>query len=57
MSNLLEAKGISVTFKAYGDEVKAVQNVDFTLPLGKVVGIVGESGSGKSTLARVLSGL
>ncbi len=57
MNNLLEAKGISVTFKAYGDEVKAVQNVDFALPLGKVVGIVGESGSGKSTLARVLSGL
>lgn len=57
MSELLEAKGISVTFKAYGAEVKAVQNVDFSLPLGKVVGIVGESGSGKSTLARVLSGL
>ncbi len=57
MSNLLEAKNVSVTFKAYGDEVKAVRECDFTLPQGKVVGIVGESGSGKSTLARVLSGL
>jgi ABC-type glutathione transport system ATPase component len=57
MTNLLEAVGVSVTFKSYGFEVKAVQNVDFALPQGKVVGIVGESGSGKSTLARVLSGL
>lgn len=57
MNNLLEGIDISVTFKAYGDEIKAVRNVDFVLPEGKVVGIVGESGSGKSTLARVLSGL
>lgn len=57
MTNLLEAVGVSVTFKSYGFEVKAVQNVNFALPQGKVVGIVGESGSGKSTLARVLSGL
>lgn len=57
MNNLLEGIDISVTFKAYGDEIKAVRNVNFVLPEGKVVGIVGESGSGKSTLARVLSGL
>lgn len=57
MTNLLEAVGVSVTFKSYGFEVQAVQNVNFALPQGKVVGIVGESGSGKSTLARVLSGL
>jgi len=57
LNNLLEGIDISVTFKAYGDEIKAVRNVNFVLPEGKVVGIVGESGSGKSTLARVLSGL
>ena len=55
--NLLEACGVSVTFKSYGFEVQAVKNVDFVLPQGKVVGIVGESGSGKSTFARVLSGI
>jgi peptide/nickel transport system ATP-binding protein len=55
--NLLEAFGVSVTFKSYGYEVQAVKNVDFVLPQGQVVGIVGESGSGKSTFARVLSGL
>ena len=55
--NLLEAFGVSVTFKSYGYEVHAVKNVDFVLPQGQVVGIVGESGSGKSTFARVLSGI
>ena len=55
--NLLEAFGVSVTFKSYGFEVQAVKNVDFVLPQGQVVGIVGESGSGKSTFARVLSGI
>lgn len=55
--NLLEAFGVSVTFKSYGYEIEAVKNVDFVLPQGQVVGIVGESGSGKSTFARVLSGL
>lgn len=55
--NLLEAFGVSVTFKSYGYEVQAVKNVDFVLPQGQVVGIVGESGSGKSTFARVLSGI
>ena len=55
--NLLEAFGVSVTFKSYGYEVQAVKNVDFVLPQSQVVGIVGESGSGKSTFARVLSGI
>jgi peptide/nickel transport system ATP-binding protein len=55
--NLLEAFGVTVTFKSFGYEVQAVKNVDFVLPQGQVVGIVGESGSGKSTFARVLSGI
>ena len=55
--NILEASGLSVTFKSYGYEIPAVKNVDFHLNEGEVVGVVGESGSGKSTLARVLAGL
>ena len=37
--------------------VRAVEDVSFDVPRGKVVGLVGESGSGKTTLLRVLSGL
>ena len=54
---ILEASGLSVTFKSYGYEIPAVKNIDFHLNDGEVVGVVGESGSGKSTLARVLAGL
>ena len=34
--------------------VKAVDEVSFTVPEGKTVGLVGESGSGKTTIARAL---
>ncbi|MEQ6250905.1 ABC transporter ATP-binding protein [Sulfitobacter sp. HNIBRBA3233] len=37
-----------------GREVKAAQNVSFTIPKGRTLGIVGESGSGKTTVARCI---
>lgn len=35
----------------------ALDNVSFTIPAGKVVGIVGRSGSGKTTLTRMMQGI
>lgn len=37
--------------------IQALDDVNFTLERGKVLGIIGESGCGKSTLGRILTGL
>ncbi|WTW93505.1 ATP-binding cassette domain-containing protein [Streptomycetaceae bacterium NBC_01309] len=50
---LLEVSGLCRTF----GEVKAVDDVSFTLAAGGSLGIVGESGSGKTTTARIVVGL
>ena len=40
-----------------GKEVVAVNNFDFTIPDGKLIGLLGPSGCGKSTTLYMLSGL
>jgi peptide/nickel transport system ATP-binding protein len=39
------------------DEVRAVDDVSFSIAKGEVYGLAGESGSGKSTIARMIMGL
>ena len=48
---LLEVNNLRTSFFTDAGEVKAVNDVSFTLDRGKVLGIVGESGSGKSVTA------
>ena len=58
MSNtLLEIKNERLSFFTPAGEVKALNDVSFTLKEGEVLGIVGESGSGKSVTAYSLMGL
>ena len=44
-------------FKRKYKEVKAVQQVDFTIEQGEVVGFLGPNGAGKTTTLKMLSGL
>jgi len=41
--------------KSYGDRM-LMENVNFTIPAGAIVGIIGPNGAGKSTMFRMLSG-
>jgi ATP-binding cassette ChvD family protein len=41
--------------KGYGDNL-LIEDLDFTLPRGGIVGVIGPNGAGKTTLARMITG-
>lgn len=47
----------SVSFKYSGSEKLILDNLNFTIEAGSIVGIIGESGSGKTTLINLILGL
>ena len=49
---LLEVKNLKKYFKTPSGMLHAVDDVSFSIPKGKTLGVVGESGCGKSTLGR-----
>jgi peptide/nickel transport system ATP-binding protein len=55
--NILEVRGLKVSFGAGRKTLVAVDGIDLDVPRGGVTGLVGESGSGKSTIARAVVGL
>ena len=52
MSDRLEVKNLSVSFRTPQGELEAVRDVSFSVRAGEVLAIVGESGCGKSVLCR-----
>jgi ATP-binding cassette ChvD family protein len=50
---VIECKGVR---KAFGDRL-LIENLEFNLPAGGIVGIIGPNGAGKTTLFRMLTGI
>ena len=49
---VVEARGLK---KGYGDNL-LIDDLDFTLPRGGIVGVIGPNGAGKTTLFRMITG-
>ncbi len=48
---VLSVENLSIALETRGEQVNIVDQISFSVPQGKVVGLVGESGSGKSMTA------
>ncbi|MGT2682315.1 ABC transporter ATP-binding protein [Streptococcus porci] len=53
MTDLLKIHHVT---KSYGSQI-ALDDVTFTLPAGKIIGLLGPNGSGKTTLIKLINGL
>ncbi|MEH6719495.1 MAG: ABC transporter ATP-binding protein [Aurantimonas endophytica] len=53
----VEVRNLTRTFGSGGQEIRALDDVSFTIPAGKFVSVVGPSGCGKSSLLMMLVGL
>ena len=52
--NLLRIENLCKTYGKGDNEVKALDNVSFTVPKGQMCAVIGASGSGKSTLLHII---
>ena len=54
---VLEVRRLTTEFKTHAGPLRAVNEMSFALPRGRVLAIIGESGSGKSALLRTILGI
>lgn len=55
--DILKIKKVSKTFHGAQGDVKAIDEIDFTVSQGEFVSVIGPSGCGKTTLLRLIAGL
>ena len=55
--DILKIENLSKIYGEGENQVKALDNVNFSVPKGQFVAIIGPSGSGKSTLLHILGGV
>ena len=56
-NNVLEVRNLETTFFSDDGNIKAVDNISFSIRDGEILGIVGESGCGKSVTSLSIMGL
>ncbi len=57
MAAVIEARGLTWRFKSRAGEVKALDDVSFSIDQGRIVGLIGPNGAGKTTALRAILGL
>src|SRR3989338_9201001 len=55
--DMLNVSGLSKTFRSRKKEVKALDDVSFSIKKGEIFGLLGPNGAGKTTLISILTGL
>ena len=54
---LVELENISKIYNIEGKEIRAIDNISFSIEKGSFISVVGRSGAGKTTLLRVINSL
>ena len=57
MTNLIEIKGVTHSYKTAAGPLPVLDNLELAIPKGNFCAVVGPSGCGKSTLTRLIAGL
>ena len=57
MSEFIEVNNVKKTYRMGEVEIKALDNISFSIDKGEFVVVVGPSGAGKSTILNILGGM